>query len=570
MRQVGQEPSPPIPGKPVTTYYEVSEALVTEGMWKAGMGNIKDNDDLYLYAIMVSIDGNGNVRKGPFYTLDEIKRAEPWAHPDDLDDYFGIHVPYRSADFPVDIIAKTVGGKVIQKPEVTFLKGKYKVGETIDHEFPETIEDNGKTYTIVRSYLSPKQDPTQKDWLQENPETNPKVRTRSFTVHLGGTDAIAEYAENNPVKAIYQKEDGTKLKEVDKGVFATGEEANHTFEGQITSGGQTYEIIRSYITNNNKPDEKLFMQEKNDPKLKERSILVGSGGSNFIGIYKIPSSAAGIAHEIRNPLTAIRGFLQLMKTEGVKPNYFEIVFSEFQRIELILAELLILAKPHESRMQRKDIIHLLRDVVTLMGSQALMSNVLIRFTCDLRTLYVICDENQMKQVFINILKNAIDAMPDGGEARIEIHASEKEVQIVVIDHGCGIPADKLMQIGQPFFTSKKQGTGLGMMMSFKIIENHGGSIHIESVVCCSLASFSSLNNSYTLISKAVAIFSMVCNLTFFSPLSIWPRYVGAMPIDSANCSWVKFCSMRYRRILAPTAFAKVVIQSLTTSLYREV
>ncbi|WP_156922386.1 hypothetical protein [Cohnella thermotolerans] len=236
VRQVGQEPNPPIPGQPVTTYYEVSEALVTEGMWKAGMGDIKDNDDLYLYAIMVSIDGKGNVRKGPFYTLDEIKRAEPWAHPDDLDDYFGIHVPYRSAEFPVDVIAKTLGGKVIQNPEVTFQKGKYKIGETINHEFPETIEDNGKTYTIVRSYLSPKQDPTRKDWLQEDPETNPKVRTRSFTVALGGTDAIAEYAENNPVKAIYQKEDGTKLKEVDKGVFATGDEANHTFEGQITSG----------------------------------------------------------------------------------------------------------------------------------------------------------------------------------------------------------------------------------------------------------------------------------------------------------------------------------------------
>lgn len=302
VRQVGQDPNPPIPGAPLTTFYEISEALVTEGMWNAGMGDIKDNDDLYLYAIMVSIDGNGNVRKGPFYTLDEIKRAEPWAHPDDLDDYFGIHVPYRSAEFPVDVIAKTVDGIVIQRPEVTFLKGEYKVGETINHEFPETIEDNGKTYTIVRSYLSPKQDPTRKDWLQEDPETNPKVRTRSFTVHLGGTDAVAEYAENNPVKAIYQKEDGTKLKEVDKGVFATGEEANHTFEGQITSGGQTYEIIRSYITNNNKPDEKLFIQEKGDPKLKERSILVGSGGSNFIGIYKIPSSVT-VASRIEAPET---------------------------------------------------------------------------------------------------------------------------------------------------------------------------------------------------------------------------------------------------------------------------
>ncbi len=168
--------------------------------------------------------------------------------------------------------------------------------------FPKQLRTTEKTYTIVRSYLSPKQDPTRKDWLQENPETNPKVRTRSFTVHLGGTDAVAEYAENNPVKAIYQKEDGTKLKEVDKGVFATGEEANHTFEGQITSGGQTYEIIRSYITNNNKPDEKLFVLEKGDPKLKERSILVGSGGSNFIGIYKIPSSVT-VASRIEAPET---------------------------------------------------------------------------------------------------------------------------------------------------------------------------------------------------------------------------------------------------------------------------
>ena len=270
VRQIDQYPSPPIPGEPITTFYEVSEDLVTDGMWQAGMGDIEDNDDLYLYAIMVSIDGNGNVRKGPFYTLNEIKNAEPWAHADDLDDYFGIHVPYRSANFPVDVVAKTVSGKVIQQPDVTFHKGDYKVGETINHEFPTTIEDNGKTYSIVRSYLSPKKDLSQKAWLQEDPETNPKVQTRSFTVALGGTDAIAEYAEHNPVKAIYQKEDGTKLKEVDKGEYATGDEANHTFEASIIQNGQTYEIIRSYITNNSKPDEKQFIQEKGDAKLRER------------------------------------------------------------------------------------------------------------------------------------------------------------------------------------------------------------------------------------------------------------------------------------------------------------
>ncbi|WP_230633105.1 DUF5704 domain-containing protein [Paenibacillus athensensis] len=296
VQQIDQYPNPPIPGEPVTTYYEVSESLVTEGMWQAGMGDIKDNDDLYLYAIMVSVDGNGNVRKGPFYTLNEIKNAEPWAHPEDLDDYFGLHVPYRSANFPVDVVVKTVNGTVIQLPEVTFHKGDYKVGETINHEFPETITVNGKTYSIVRSYLSPKQDLSQKNWLQENPDTNPKVRTRSFTVALGGTDAIAEYDEYNPVKAIYQTEDGTRLKEVEKGVYGAGEEANYTFDPQITSGGQTYEIVRSYITNNSKPDERLFIQEKGDAKLLERSIVVGSGGSNFVGIYKIPSPVTVTSH----------------------------------------------------------------------------------------------------------------------------------------------------------------------------------------------------------------------------------------------------------------------------------
>ncbi|HUC91963.1 MAG TPA: DUF5704 domain-containing protein [Paenibacillus sp.] len=267
------------------------------------MGDIQDNDDLYLYAIMVSINGDGSVRKGPFYTLEEIKRAEGWRYPDDLDDYFGLHVPYRSADFPVDVIAKTEDGKVINKPDVTFLKGKYKVGETINHEFPTAIEDGGKTYTIVRSYLSPKQDPSQKDWEQENPETNPKVRTRSFTVHLGGTDAIAEYRESNPVKAMFLTDKGEKLQgDEELEPKKTEEEANYTFPASLTYKGDTYEINRSYITNNTDPNKELFVQEKNDPKLRERSITVASGGSNFIGIYKIPSPVT-VASRILAPDT---------------------------------------------------------------------------------------------------------------------------------------------------------------------------------------------------------------------------------------------------------------------------
>ncbi|WFB59585.1 DUF5704 domain-containing protein [Paenibacillus sp. BR1-192] len=290
VKQKGQYPDPPIPGQPLTSFYEVPEDIVTQQLWAAGMDGIQDNDDLYFYAVMVSINGDGSVRKGPFYTLSGIKQAEGWLHPDDLDDYFGLHIPYRSAEFPVDVVAQTVDGRVIQNPDVTFLKGKYKIGEGINHEFPAVIEDGGKTYRIVRSYMTPKQDATQKKWVQENPETNDKVRIRSFTVALGGSDVIAEYEEAaSPVKAIYQKEEGTVLQEVDKGEFAAGAEANHTFEATITKGGQTYEIIRSYITSNSNPSEKLFIQEKSDSKLRERSILVDPSGSNFVGIYKVPS-----------------------------------------------------------------------------------------------------------------------------------------------------------------------------------------------------------------------------------------------------------------------------------------
>lgn len=218
------------------------------------------------------------------------------------------------------------------------------------------------------------------------------------------------------------------------------------------------------------------IQDISDRKTTEL-ILNNSDKLSLVG-----QMAAGVAHEIRNPLTAIKGFLQLMKTEGVKDHYFEIVFSEFHRIELILTELLVLAKPMEAKLESKDLKQLVADVTTLMESQSIMSNVNLLFDCPLPALYIDCDENQIKQVIINIIKNAIDAMPEGGEIRIELHAIANQAHISVTDQGCGIPDDKLEKIGQPFFTLKEKGTGLGMMTSFKIIENHGGNIEIESKV----------------------------------------------------------------------------------------
>jgi PAS domain S-box-containing protein len=194
--------------------------------------------------------------------------------------------------------------------------------------------------------------------------------------------------------------------------------------------------------------------------------------------------AAGIAHEIRNPLTAIKGFIQLLQSElDEKKPYLHIIQSEIQRIELILGELLVLAKPQAIKFTKKDISVLLQHVTALLETQGILHNIQIVTKIDPSLPLIECDENGLKQVFINFLKNAMEAMKNGG--RIFIEAQKKDehsVLIRFIDEGCGIPKGQLEKIGKPFFTTKEKGTGLGMMISKKIIEDHGGTMSIMSEV----------------------------------------------------------------------------------------
>lgn len=191
--------------------------------------------------------------------------------------------------------------------------------------------------------------------------------------------------------------------------------------------------------------------------------------------------AAGIAHEVRNPLTAIKGFLQLMEAEFKYKSYFEIIQSEMDRIDQILNELLVLAKPQDVKFEKENIHNLVEDIKTLIDTQAVMNNILIKVVNDCKNSTITCDKNQLKQVFINFLKNAIEAMPKGGEITIELkqHGKEK-VKIIFKDTGTGIPRHILKRIGEPFFTTKENGTGLGIMISKQIIENHKGSVNFWS------------------------------------------------------------------------------------------
>ncbi|WP_251554290.1 PAS domain S-box protein [Neobacillus muris] len=191
--------------------------------------------------------------------------------------------------------------------------------------------------------------------------------------------------------------------------------------------------------------------------------------------------AAGIAHEVRNPLTAIKGFLQLMEAQLENKAYIDIIQSEMDRIELILGELLVLAKPQDLKYEKEQMKTLMNEVKMLIDTQAIMKDVQIEIVNQCEDLTINCDKNQLKQVFINFLKNSLEAMPNGGMITIELkRLGNDRVKIFFKDTGSGIPPHLLKRIGEPFFTTKEGGTGLGVMISKQIIENHHGSVNFWS------------------------------------------------------------------------------------------
>lgn len=192
--------------------------------------------------------------------------------------------------------------------------------------------------------------------------------------------------------------------------------------------------------------------------------------------------AAGVAHEIRNPLTSLKGFVQLMqnKVSGYD-HYFSIMLDELERINFIVSEFLVIAKPQSVQFQPKDPETILHSTILLLNSQAIIHNVEIIVHADPNLPKINCDENQIKQVFINILNNSIDSMSEGGTIHVELRVTDDgNLLMRFTDEGCGIPQDRITRLGEPFYTTKEKGTGLGLMVTYKIIENHAGKMKIYS------------------------------------------------------------------------------------------
>jgi PAS domain S-box-containing protein len=194
--------------------------------------------------------------------------------------------------------------------------------------------------------------------------------------------------------------------------------------------------------------------------------------------------AASVAHEIRNPLTAIGGFAQsvLNSLPPDDPNRprLHIVVDEVRRLEGILTEILQFTRPTMPRFEVADLNGIILQTFHMMSGE--IDEGLIRVQKDLEPKLpaIWADPDQIRQVLLNILRNALHSMPKGGVLQVESRADDDAAQVRVTDTGIGIPKANLDKLFRAFFTTKSAGSGLGLTISQQIVRNHGGSIAVES------------------------------------------------------------------------------------------
>ena len=191
-----------------------------------------------------------------------------------------------------------------------------------------------------------------------------------------------------------------------------------------------------------------------------------------------------LAHEIRNPLATIGGFAKsIQKKFGDRERTIRnanIIVEEVHRLEHILSNVLDFTKTGEPRKTPGDINNLIRKTMGIMEGNSISNGVVVVLDLAEGSLGLEYDEAQIKQVFINLIQNAINAMPEGGALEIKTLSSDREVRIEIRDTGVGIPPQHLDNIFEPFFTTRGNGTGLGLSISHRIVQNHGGRLEITS------------------------------------------------------------------------------------------
>ncbi|WP_066319810.1 ATP-binding protein [Bacillus sp. FJAT-29814] len=278
-------------------------------------------------------------------------------------------------------------------------------------------------------------------------------------------------------KFIHPDDIGT-FKNTIQGMFQSKESQSMEFRF-LQKGGRWIEFESRCVPvegENHAVEHIVIISRDISERKKSEEILLQSEKLSIVG-----ELAAGIAHEIRNPLTTIKGFIQLYKSTNSNFEFSELLLGELNRIETITGEMLTLGKPQAVKLVGADLRELIENTIELLSPQALLNGIQFQMVSEKSPFFITCEKNQLRQVFLNIFKNAMEAMPEGGEIDVQLrNGAPGECVVSVRDHGCGIPEELLPRLGEPFYSLKEKGTGLGIMICHKIIKQHQGSITYHS------------------------------------------------------------------------------------------
>jgi two-component system sensor histidine kinase HydH len=234
-------------------------------------------------------------------------------------------------------------------------------------------------------------------------------------------------------------------------------------------------------------EEALQQLDESHRKLKEQTDVLFQTEEQLRRADRLSALgelSAGMAHEIRNPLGSIKGAVEILRddysTDDAKYEFIRILVKETDRLNAIVQEFLGFARPKQPEFRLADVNETIESVLLLTAQEARRSRVGVEKKLDPSIGKRNLDAGLLKQAFLNMVLNAIQAMPNGGTLTVETGLRNGMLEVNIIDTGIGIPEENRKKLFSPFFTTKRNGTGLGLAITYRIIENHHGTIGVVS------------------------------------------------------------------------------------------